>query len=244
MVNDTQNTQRSIGAVRFNVTDHRGAIAEVKAALLQRSCRVFVFCNMHTFNLCTRLPVGSRPSRTTVFNDGVGIDMASSILFGERFPANLNGTDFTPLLLESLERPVRVYLLGTCRRSWQRPVGVCRSDIPGSPSRLSPRLFSREETPALVDTDSLVPDGTAVDRHGQSDPGSSGRQTMRPRPARWYCCDRRAVCGTCLPAASPPPGRGCPRICCEKFGSHRLHARTPPPLIGLPGGLQTASMRM
>jgi exopolysaccharide biosynthesis WecB/TagA/CpsF family protein len=145
---------RTIGGVRFEVTDHRNAIAEVKAALLHRSCRVFAFCNMHTFNLSTRLPaLAAALARATVFNDGLGIDIASSILFGERFPANLNGTDFTPMLLESLDRPLRVYLLGSgsevvreaSRRLQER---FPRVSIVGCHHG----FFSRDETSRLVES--------------------------------------------------------------------------------------------
>jgi exopolysaccharide biosynthesis WecB/TagA/CpsF family protein len=149
----TEKLQRTIGAVRFEVTDHRNAIAEVKAALLHRSCRVFAFCNMHTFNLSTRLPnLASALSRATVFNDGLGMDIASSILFGERFPANLNGTDFTPMLLDSLDRPLRVYLLGSqsevvneaSRRLQERFPRVC---IVGCHHG----FFTHDESRSLVD---------------------------------------------------------------------------------------------
>jgi exopolysaccharide biosynthesis WecB/TagA/CpsF family protein len=107
---------------------------------------------MHTLNLCTRLPaLAAALSRATVFNDGVGIDIASSILFGKRFPANLNGTDFTPMLLESLDRPLRVYLLGSqlevvneaSRRLQER---FPRVSIVGSHHG----FFSRDETNSLV----------------------------------------------------------------------------------------------
>lgn len=150
----TEKSQRTIGTVRFTVTDHRGAIAEVKAAILQRNCSIFAFCNMHTFNLSMRLPaLASALSRATVYNDGLGIDIASSVLFGEKFPANLNGTDFTPMLLESLDRPLRVYLLGSqsevvneaSRRIQER---FPRVTIVGSHHG----FFSRDETGSLVDS--------------------------------------------------------------------------------------------
>ena len=47
-----------------------------------------------------------------VLPDGVGMDIASSVLHGSPFPANLNGTDFIPALLTYIERPKRIGLLG------------------------------------------------------------------------------------------------------------------------------------
>lgn len=47
-----------------------------------------------------------------LLNDGIGIDLASRLLFGAQFPENLNGTDFTPYYLQNTRHHFRVYLLG------------------------------------------------------------------------------------------------------------------------------------
>jgi len=47
-----------------------------------------------------------------VINDGVGIDIASRLLFGSSFPRNLNGTDFTPQYLQNTRHRYRIFLLG------------------------------------------------------------------------------------------------------------------------------------
>ena len=47
-----------------------------------------------------------------VLNDGIGLDIASWIKYREFFPENLNGTDFSPKLLEAT-RGRRVYLYGS-----------------------------------------------------------------------------------------------------------------------------------
>jgi exopolysaccharide biosynthesis WecB/TagA/CpsF family protein len=56
-----------------------------------------------------------------VLNDGIGVDAASWILHGARFPENLNGTDFTPALLAALPEATRVFLYGA------RPEVVARA---------------------------------------------------------------------------------------------------------------------
>lgn len=105
---------RVIGPVAFEVIDRQGAVGQVATAVLKRTSRIFAFCNMHTFNVARRSPeLATALSHATVYNDGLGIDVASSILFGESFPANLNGTDLTPMLLSSFDRPVAVYLVGS-----------------------------------------------------------------------------------------------------------------------------------
>ncbi|WP_281825088.1 WecB/TagA/CpsF family glycosyltransferase [Sphingobium sp. BS19] len=48
----------------------------------------------------------------TIFNDGVGVDIASRYLYGRPFPENLNGTDLTPALLAALPSGTSVFLVG------------------------------------------------------------------------------------------------------------------------------------
>ncbi|KAB2701891.1 WecB/TagA/CpsF family glycosyltransferase [Brucella lupini] len=47
-----------------------------------------------------------------ILPDGVGVDIASKVAYGSKFPANLNGTDFIPGLLQHMKRPLKVALLG------------------------------------------------------------------------------------------------------------------------------------
>lgn len=107
-------TLRRIGPVAFEVTDKVAAIREIRDAIYTGSRRVFAFCNMHTFNMAKRLPeLAESLAASTVFNDGLGIDIASVVIHGSKFPENLNGTDLTPLLLASFDRPVSVFLVGS-----------------------------------------------------------------------------------------------------------------------------------
>jgi alpha-1,3-mannosyltransferase len=48
----------------------------------------------------------------TLLNDGVGVDLASALLYRRPFGENLNGTDFTPAFLDRTRHDLRVYLLG------------------------------------------------------------------------------------------------------------------------------------
>ena len=104
---------RRIGPVDIAVTRARAAIDTIKSAILLGEPAVFGFANAHTVNLARRQPgVREVLARMTLFNDGIGLDLASRLLYGAAFPENLNGTDFTPALLASLPAGMRVYLLG------------------------------------------------------------------------------------------------------------------------------------
>jgi exopolysaccharide biosynthesis WecB/TagA/CpsF family protein len=48
-----------------------------------------------------------------ILPDGVGVDIASLMLHGRAFPANLNGTDLTPAILQRIRWPLRVALMGS-----------------------------------------------------------------------------------------------------------------------------------
>lgn len=54
-------------------------------------------------------------SRHIVFPDGIGVDIASLMVYGEEFPANLNGTDFVPAMLTYMDKPKRIGLIGARR---------------------------------------------------------------------------------------------------------------------------------
>ncbi len=51
-------------------------------------------------------------ARQMILPDGIGVDIASTFVYGDKFPANLNGTDFVPALLTYMDRPKRVGLIG------------------------------------------------------------------------------------------------------------------------------------
>jgi len=71
------------------------------------------FCNANTMVSALRSQAYiDTLSRFLVLNDGVGIDLASSLFMGHGFEDNLNGTDLVPEILEKATAPVSIYLLG------------------------------------------------------------------------------------------------------------------------------------
>jgi exopolysaccharide biosynthesis WecB/TagA/CpsF family protein len=71
------------------------------------------FANAHVVNLAAT-DTAFREALCTmlVLPDGIGVDLGARILHGAPFPANLNGTDFIPLLITSAHSPLRIGLFG------------------------------------------------------------------------------------------------------------------------------------
>lgn len=71
------------------------------------------FLNAHASNLAAGQPAFAEALRDMlVLNDGTGVDVAARVLAGQRFPENLNGTDFVPAFLRETRDAHRVFLLG------------------------------------------------------------------------------------------------------------------------------------
>ena len=69
------------------------------------------FLNAHNANLaCTDPQFAKALSDFLILSDGVGVDIAAKLLYGEPFPANLNGTDFIPAFLAAEPRPLTIAL--------------------------------------------------------------------------------------------------------------------------------------
>jgi len=72
-----------------------------------------VFANAHTINnTFDNTEARAALRRSIVFNDGIGVNLASRLLFGKWFPENLNGTDFMPDYLRHTRHRLRVFFLG------------------------------------------------------------------------------------------------------------------------------------
>jgi alpha-1,3-mannosyltransferase len=109
---DDQPKQRSIGRVRINVLAWDEAIEQVLADIQSRTPTFVTFCNAHTVNLADKSEeFAAVLASAKVFNDGIGVDLASRLLYGESFPANLVGTDFVPGLLDSCPSKLRLFLI-------------------------------------------------------------------------------------------------------------------------------------
>lgn len=78
----------------------------------QRPSRI-AFLNAHLANtIAADTALQAAISSFLVLNDGIGVDIASQVLYGERFPDNLVGTDFVPRYLAQTRHDLRIGLLG------------------------------------------------------------------------------------------------------------------------------------
>lgn len=105
--------ERVILGLTLQVHTYGSAIAELERRILCRIPTKVAFANANLVNCAHRDAELMRVLQDMfILNDGTGVNMASRILHGRRFPANLNGTDFTPAFLSGVHRPLRVFLLG------------------------------------------------------------------------------------------------------------------------------------
>ncbi|HRP80126.1 MAG TPA: glycosyltransferase, partial [Aquamicrobium sp.] len=76
------------------------AFAVLDDALSADGPVLVAFLNAHNSNLAAgNADFAAAMRAALVLNDGVGVDIASRLLHGRSFPANLNGTDFVPAYL-------------------------------------------------------------------------------------------------------------------------------------------------
>ncbi|WP_174279670.1 WecB/TagA/CpsF family glycosyltransferase [Sphingomonas bacterium] len=105
---------RAIGPVDVTAMTRDEAVSTVLDAIDRGGSALFAFANAHTINLARRDAALRRAlAEMTVFNDGIGLELASRMIHGRGFSANLNGTDLTPALLAALRAPTPVFLLGS-----------------------------------------------------------------------------------------------------------------------------------
>ncbi|RYY76507.1 MAG: WecB/TagA/CpsF family glycosyltransferase [Gammaproteobacteria bacterium] len=70
------------------------------------------FANTNFVVKCQDIRESILKSNCVITNDGVGLDIASLLLYKKKFPENLCGTDFVPQFLIDIKQKARVFLLG------------------------------------------------------------------------------------------------------------------------------------
>lgn len=84
------------------------------AAVTGVGAATFAFCNAHTVNQARCSPAFRQAlASATVWNDGIGMNLAARLLDGAPYPANNHGTDMTPALLDALPAGTSIFLLGS-----------------------------------------------------------------------------------------------------------------------------------
>lgn len=104
---------RNILGVEVSVLSKSGALAYISQLITDFKHTKILFLNAHGANLAWRDEAYRHClKKFLVLPDGLGVDLCSLLNYGEKFPDNLNGTDFIPHLLGQLEKGVSVALLG------------------------------------------------------------------------------------------------------------------------------------
>ncbi|MGL4729547.1 MAG: WecB/TagA/CpsF family glycosyltransferase [Bosea sp. (in: a-proteobacteria)] len=110
---DASGSTRRIGTVCVSALTQDQALSALHDAIGSGAHRKLAFCNAHVVNLAaSHEAFRGALADFLILPDGIGVDLGSRLLYGAAFPANLNGTDFTPLLLATAPRPLRVGLVG------------------------------------------------------------------------------------------------------------------------------------
>lgn len=81
------------------------------AAFQHQKERTF-FANTNFIVNCRLLAERFYIDDVVIVNDGLGMDIASILMHGRKFKANLNGTDFMPYFFSESQKKLRVFLLG------------------------------------------------------------------------------------------------------------------------------------
>jgi exopolysaccharide biosynthesis WecB/TagA/CpsF family protein len=137
------------------------AIGLLKRMLAERRFTKVGFLNAHNANVASvDAEFAEALEDFLILPDGVGVDMAAKILYGAPFPANLNGTDFVPGLLQAASKPLTVGLLGATRRNAEGAAGKLAAIAPQHDYVVvHDGYFSPQEEPAVVERiRSLRPD--------------------------------------------------------------------------------------
>ena len=101
-------------------------------AHVQAHCPLKVaIANAHTLNTArSNAQYRNVLTHFKVLNDGIGVDLASRMRYGQDFPANLNGTDFVPAYLAQTSLKLRIFMLGAQPHVVQRAFDRVRHQYP------------------------------------------------------------------------------------------------------------------
>lgn len=126
----TGTTERTILDVPVQVRSFDDAVNLIDRHYERRQRVSIAFANAHTLNVAARNGDFRAALRNSlVLNDGIGVDIASRLLYRSPFPENLNGTDFSPNYLRATRHRYRIFLLGakpgTAQQAARRLSFIC-----------------------------------------------------------------------------------------------------------------------
>jgi exopolysaccharide biosynthesis WecB/TagA/CpsF family protein len=112
VINQTVHT-RGIFGMDVAVLTNEAAAALLERCICEQTPVRLAFVNANLANLVYEdVKLRIMLLDFLLLNDGAGVNLASRLLYCKPFPANLNGTDFTPFFLDHCRTPLSVFLLG------------------------------------------------------------------------------------------------------------------------------------
>ena len=145
-------SRRDIAGVPVAAMTRDEALALIEHAFDGGRHLHLAYCNANLVNIAARdAALRERLAGFLILPDGIGVDIASRLLYGAPFPANLNGTDFTPTILAARKQRLHVMLLGGRPGVAERAAARLRTDYPQHRfSVLSHGFFGPGEEAALL----------------------------------------------------------------------------------------------
>lgn len=143
---------KTILGIRVASIEWQEAIGLLRRALSEKHFTKVSFLNAHNANIaCTEPVFAEALDDFLILPDGIGVDIAAKLLYGRAFPANLNGTDFIPALLQSLPQPLTVGLIGAKRANVDGAAERLRKLAPQHRiSVIHDGFFSAAEEPEII----------------------------------------------------------------------------------------------
>jgi alpha-1,3-mannosyltransferase len=124
-------TTRTILGVPICVGPASNAVQLIDSRFERVPSTIVAFANKHALNIASSDEYVRAIMRSAiVLNDGLGVDLASLLLYGKAFPQNLNGTDFVPHYLQFTKHRHRIFLLGGRPGTAQRAGELLQSRLP------------------------------------------------------------------------------------------------------------------
>jgi exopolysaccharide biosynthesis WecB/TagA/CpsF family protein len=129
------------------------AIETMRAMIAAQRFALITWLNAHNANLAQEnTDFRQALGQFLVLPDGVGVDIASKLLHGAPFPANLNGTDFVPALLMAETSPLHVGLIGARAEVVEKATASFRRLAPQHEFRvISDGYFKATDEPRILE---------------------------------------------------------------------------------------------
>lgn len=121
---------REIQGVNINNLSTIEALDLIESRIDSGILTKLAYANSHTINLANNDKAYKKTlEEFVILPDGIGVDLASQYKYGEKFKANLNGTDFTPKIFSHLKNE-RIYILGAQEGIAQESLAYWKTKYP------------------------------------------------------------------------------------------------------------------